>query len=60
MFLMLRKMNESGQEAGFLLVNVEAIVSITASQHATELRLVNGDTKWVRETLLELKELVKG
>jgi len=55
----LRKTNETGEDAGVLIVNTEQIVAITVGQNATEVHMADGRARWVRETPDEIVSLAK-
>lgn len=46
----LRKASEPGEETGVLFVNPDQILTVAAGQHATEIQLSDGRTRWVKET----------
>jgi hypothetical protein len=58
-FIRLRKANENGEEIGPLIVNVDQIVAISAGQHATEVQMSDGRTRWVKNTPDEVETLAK-
>ena len=55
----LRKANESGEEVGVVIVNTDQIVAIAAGQSTTELQMVDGRIRWVKETLDEVAALAR-
>jgi hypothetical protein len=55
----LRRANESGEEVGVVIVNTDQIVAIAAGQSTTELQMVDGRIRWVKETLDEVAALAK-
>ena len=55
----LRRANESGEEVGVVIVNTDQIVAIAAGQSTTELQMVDGRIRWVKETLDEVATLAK-
>jgi len=55
----LRKANETGQEVGVVFVNTDQIVTVGAGQNATELEMVDGRTRWVKDTPEEVVSLAK-
>lgn len=46
----LRGANETGEEAGVLFVNTDQIAAISAGPNATEVQMVDGRTRWVKDT----------
>ena len=46
----LREANEAGEETGVLLVNTDQIVAISSGPNATEVQMVDGRTRWVKDT----------
>jgi hypothetical protein len=55
----LRKANETGEDVGVLFVNADLIVAISAGQHAIELQMADGRTRWVKNTPEEVVSLAK-
>jgi hypothetical protein len=55
----LRKANDTGQEVGEIWVNTDQIVAVTAGHYATELQMVDGRTRWVKDTPDEVVALTK-
>jgi hypothetical protein len=55
----LRKANQTGDEEGIVFVNTEQIVSVSAGQTVTEIRLVDGRIQWVKDTPEEVVALAK-
>jgi hypothetical protein len=55
----LRKANETGENVGFIFVNTDQIVAISAGQNATEIQMSDGRTRWVRDTPEEVVSLAK-
>ena len=55
----LRKANETGQEVGVVFVNTDQIVTVGAGQNVTELEMVDGRTRWVKDTPEEVVSLAK-
>jgi len=55
----LHKTNEAGGDAGTVFVNTDQIVAIAPGQSATEVQMVDGRTRWVKETPEEVVSLVK-
>jgi hypothetical protein len=56
----LQMANEAGEGAGVLIVNADQIVAINAGEHATEVYMTDGRTRWVKETPEEVVSLAKG
>jgi hypothetical protein len=59
MLVKLRKANEAGDEVGVVFLNTDQIVSISAGQNVTELRMVDGQPRWVKNTAEEIVSLAK-
>jgi hypothetical protein len=55
----LRKANETGQEVGVVFVNTDQIVTVGAGQNVTVLQMVDGRTRWVKDTPEEVVSLAK-
>jgi hypothetical protein len=55
----LRKANETGQEVGVVFVNTDQIITVGAGQNVTELVMVDGRTRWVKDTPEEVVSLAK-
>jgi hypothetical protein len=55
----LRGANEAGEEAGVLFVNTDQIAAISAGPNATELQIVDGHTRWVKEAPDAVVALIK-
>ncbi len=55
----LRKANETGDEVGVVYVNTDQIVAISAGPSATELQMVDGRTRWVKDTPDQVVALAK-
>jgi hypothetical protein len=55
----LRKANETGQEVGVVFVNTDQIITVGAGQNATVLEMVDGRTRWVKDTPEEVVSLAK-
>jgi hypothetical protein len=59
MLIKLRKANEAGDEVGVLFVNTDQIVSVSAGQNVTELRMADGQPRWAKNTAEEIVSLAK-
>jgi integrase len=44
--------NDDGEPVGTILVNTDQIIAVTAGQHATEMQMADGRTRWVKEPLV--------
>ena len=55
----LHKTNEAGDSAGVLFVNSDHIAAITSTPGSTELELVNGRTRWVKDSPEDIVSLIK-
>ena len=55
----LHKANEAGEDTGVIVVNTDQIVVITTGKNATELQMVDGRTRWVRDSFDEILSLTK-
>jgi uncharacterized protein YlzI (FlbEa/FlbD family) len=55
----LRGANEAGEEAGVLFVNTDQIAAISAGPNATEVQMVDGRTRWVKDAPDAVVSLVK-
>jgi hypothetical protein len=55
----LRKANETGEDEGVVFVNTDQIVSISAGQNVTELRMADGQPLWVKDTPEDVVALAK-
>jgi hypothetical protein len=55
----LRKANQTGDEEGVDFLNTDQIVSVSAGQNVTEIRLVDGRIQWVKDTPEEVVALAK-
>jgi hypothetical protein len=55
----LRKANETGDDEGVVFLNTDQIVSVSAGQTVTEIRLVDGRIQWVKDTPEEVVALAK-
>jgi len=55
----LRKANQTGEEVGSVVVNTDQIVAIVAGQNVSELQMVDGRPRWVKETPDEIAALAK-
>jgi hypothetical protein len=59
MLIRLRKGNETGEDQGVVYVNTDQIVSISAGQNVTVLRMADGQPLWVKDTPEEVLTLAK-
>jgi hypothetical protein len=59
MLIKLRKANETGEDEGVVFINTDQIVSISAGQNVTEVRLADGRSQWVKDTPEEVVSLAK-
>ena len=55
----LQKLNESGEDAGVLIVNTDQIIAVSAGRSTTEIAMTDGRTRWVRESPDEVAALAK-
>jgi hypothetical protein len=55
----LRKANQDGEEVGSVFVNTDQIVSISAEQNVTEIRLTDGHSQYVKNAPEEVVALAK-
>lgn len=55
----LRKANDAGEEVGVLFINPDQIVAISVGKSATELQMVDGRTRWVKENPDDVVSLIK-
>lgn len=55
----IRKANENGEEIGVSFINTDQIVEICAGQNTTEVQMVDGRTRWVKDTPDAVISLVK-
>jgi hypothetical protein len=55
----LRKANETGEEVGIVVVNTDQIVALVAGQNRTDLQMVDGRTRWVKEPPDEIAALAR-
>lgn len=55
----LRKANETGEDEGVVFVNTDQIVSVSAGQTVTEIRLTDGHSQYVKDTPDEVVALAK-
>jgi hypothetical protein len=55
----LSKVNEAGEDAGIVFVNTEQIVAVISGHRATEIQMVDGRPRWVKQTPEEVVALAK-
>jgi hypothetical protein len=55
----LRKANQTGEDQGIIFVNTDQIVSVGVWQNVTELRMADGQPRWVKDTPEEVAALAQ-
>ena len=55
----LSKVNEAGEDTGTVFVNTDQIVAVISGHRATEIQMVDGRPRWVKQTPEEVVALAK-
>ena len=53
------KVNEAGEDAGTVFINTDQIVAVISGHCATEIQMVDGRPRWVKQTPEEVVALAK-